>query len=73
VATFTTHVIVGEDGTVHINGLPLKPGQKVQVVVKTLPKQPDPEDPYPLRRLSKGYYYLEPFRSVALEDWESLR
>ena len=72
-ATFSTHVTVSEDGAVLINGLPLEPGQKVQVVIKTLAKQPDLEDPYPLRKLSKGYYYLEPLRSVAAEDWECLR
>ncbi len=72
-ATFTTHGTVGEDGTVLINGLPLEPGQKVQVVIKTMANQPDLEDPYPLRKLSKGYYFLEPFRSVAVEDWECLR
>ena len=49
-ATFTTHVFVGEDGSVHVNGLPLQAGQKVQVVIKTLARQPDLNDPYPLRR-----------------------
>jgi len=73
VATFTTHVIVGDDGTVTVNGLPLQSGEKVQVVVKTVTQHPDLTDPYPLRHLSKGYYYFEPFRSVAIEDWECLR
>lgn len=72
-STFTTHVIVSEDGSLVINGLPLKPGEKVQVVIKALATEPDLKDPYPLRNLSKGYYYMEPFRSVAIEDWECLR
>ena len=72
-ATFTTHVFVGEDGSVLVSGLPLESGEKVQVVVKTLAQQPDSTDPYPLRNLSKGYYFLEPFRGVAIDDWECLR
>lgn len=59
-ATFSTHVTVSEDGAVLINGLPLEPGQKVQVVIKTLAKQPDLEDPYPLRKLSKGIITWSP-------------
>ena len=72
-ATFTTHVIVGDDGVVHIKGLPLKAGQKVQVVVKTLPKQPDSEDPYPLRRKAAegNFYYIDPFEPVDAEEWDS--
>ena len=72
-ATFTTHVTVDDEGAVIVSGLPLKSGEKVQVVVRTLTQQPAPTDRYPLRNLAKGYYYLEPFRDVAVNDWETLR
>jgi len=74
-ATFTTHVLVGEDGSVHVNGLPLQSGQEVQVVIKTLARQPDLNDPYPLRQKAAGghYYYIDPFEPIDSDEWESRR
>jgi hypothetical protein len=65
-------VIVNDNGSVQVDGLPLKVGQQVEVVVKTLADQLKTTDRYPLRGMSKGYYYLEPYGSVAAKDWEAL-
>lgn len=68
---FKTEVIVKEDGSIDISGLPFAPGVRVEVVVTDMaPFQSEAE--YPLR--GTPYKYENPFGpAVEEDDWEALR
>ena len=73
-------VILTEDGTLTLQGLPFHAGEAVEVIIlsaKTLPNQVDPKSQsdknlYPLHD-TQPYQYDDPTESVALEDWEVLQ
>jgi hypothetical protein len=65
-ATVTNH------GALTIKHLPFEPGDQVEVVVRRSSQAPAPQQQrYPLRGTS--IRYLNPFGSVAEEDWEVLQ
>jgi hypothetical protein len=64
-----THVT--RDGVVTITGVPFRPGDEVEVTVRLHPNLVNDDKRYPLRgKLTK---YLNPFESVAEDDWETLK
>lgn len=69
--TYQAEATVSQDGPLVIRGVPFKPGDKVKVIV--LGRCPGTEDGkrYPLR--GKPFRYLEPFESVAEDEWDALR
>ncbi|MCP5048514.1 MAG: hypothetical protein GY940_15195 [bacterium] len=65
--TYHIETVVLEEGVVTIEGLPLPPGEKVEVIVKESPSNKDKLNPYPLR--GQPLSYDSPFDSVAENDW----
>ncbi|MBE9197670.1 MULTISPECIES: hypothetical protein [unclassified Nodularia (in: cyanobacteria)] len=73
-------VILTEDGTLTLQGLPFHAGEAVEVIIleaKTLQNQADPKyksdkNLYPLHN-TQPYQYDDPTEPVALEDWEVLQ
>lgn len=62
---------VGDDGTITVAGLPLQPGQEVEVTIEAGRPARDNSNPYPLRGTVRSY--TGPFESVAEDDWEVLK
>ena len=65
--------VVGADGSVRVDRLPLQAGQAVGITIHPLEPAPGPASPsrYPLAGLPVEY--REPFKGVASEDWEASR
>ncbi|MDZ7377243.1 MAG: hypothetical protein ONB13_11575 [candidate division KSB1 bacterium] len=68
---YRSETVVLKDGSILIKGLPFEAGDKVEVVIR--PQQPKPKlnGRYPLR--GTQIRYINPFESVAEEDWETLK
>ncbi len=68
--TFRVEVVVTDEGTLTVTGLPLHAGDRVEVIVR---RQEDhaPGARYPLR--GKPYRYSGPFEPVADDDWDVLK
>ncbi len=60
---------VSKDGSVTIKGLPFQPGNRVEVIIRSRCSDAE-EQSYSLR--GKPFRFLDPFGSVAEEDWEAL-
>jgi hypothetical protein len=60
---------VSGDGTVTVKNIPFPPGEHVEVVVCARETQERSNGDYPLR--GKPIQYVDPFESVAEEDWET--
>ena len=60
---------VSGDGTIIVKDTHFPPGEHVEVVVRSRDSQ-QPGD-YPLR--GKPFQYVDPFESVAENDWEALQ
>jgi hypothetical protein len=73
-------IVLTEDGTLTLQGLPFHAGDAVEVIIletKTSQHQtqhlPQLElNPYPLHN-TQPYHYDDPTEPVALEDWEVLQ
>ncbi|MDF5722543.1 MAG: hypothetical protein PUP91_19040 [Rhizonema sp. PD37] len=73
-------VVLTEDGTLTLQGLPFHAGDTVEVIILEtkipLPQaQPLPQraqNPYPMHN-TQPYRYDDPTEPVALEDWEVLQ
>jgi hypothetical protein len=59
---------VNEDGSVTIQGLPFRPGERVEVIIRACGGKA--AKPYSLRGRSSDA--TDPFGGVAGKDWESL-
>jgi hypothetical protein len=59
---------VSGDGTVTVKDIPFPPGQEVEVVVCSHEPRHRETELYPLR--GKPMQYIDPFESVAEDDWE---
>ncbi len=69
---YRVETIVAQDGTLVIKGVPFRPGTKVEVIVLGyVPRKGVEETRYPLR--GKPIRYVEPFESVAEDEWEVLK
>ncbi|MSP14470.1 MAG: hypothetical protein EXR62_16140 [Chloroflexi bacterium] len=64
---------IAQNGTLLIQGVPFRAGDKVEVIIlpsRSQEKQ-EPQNRYPLR--GKVIRYEAPFDSVAENDWDTLR
>jgi hypothetical protein len=69
--TYHVETHVTREGAVTITGLPFRPGDEVEVTVRLQPTEANDDKRYPLRgTLTK---YLNPFESVAEDDWEAMK
>ncbi|HSW00250.1 MAG TPA: hypothetical protein VLI39_08770 [Sedimentisphaerales bacterium] len=59
---------VTEDGSIEIRGLPFKPGDRVEVIVRPC----GGKAPKPYSSRGKSSESSDPFGGVAGKDWESL-
>jgi hypothetical protein len=73
-------VVLTEDGTLTLQGLPFHSGDAVEVIIlearttnhQTAPKPQLDTNLYPLHD-TQPYWYDDPTEPVALEDWEVLQ
>jgi hypothetical protein len=61
------HTVIEDDGVVSVEGLPVRAGQRVQVIV-LMPEEADVTERYPLRGL-KPFHFTDPNEPVGEEDW----
>ena len=64
----TVNAVVEEDGFIEIQDVPVRAGQRVQVIV-LMPDELAPEPLYPLRGL-QPFRYERPDDPVGEEDWD---
>jgi hypothetical protein len=69
--TYRAETMISKDGTLIVEGLPFRKGDKVEVVVRSYERKGNGAERYPLR--GKSIRYVAPFKSVADEDWDALR
>ena len=69
--TFRTEITIPEDKTLTIKELPFPTGDKVEVIVRSSKRRKKRGERYPLR--GKPIWYIDPFESVAEEDWAVLK
>lgn len=67
---FRIRVVVGDDFSVKVKKLPVKPGDKIEILLLRRLSKPKKKK-YPLRGTSVKY--IDPFESVAEKDWEILK
>jgi len=63
--TYHIETVVSKEGMLTIEGLPLHPGEKVEVIIKS--QSPSDKNLYPLRGIP--IQFKAPFESVAEEEW----
>jgi hypothetical protein len=63
----TVNAVVEEDGLIEIQDVPVRAGQRVQVIV-LMPDEVAPQALYPLRNL-QPFRYDEPDEPVGEDDW----
>ena len=68
--TFRTKTLITKSGKISIKGLPFRPGESVEVIVRRRKKRVRTAK-YPLRGMP--VVYRDPLKSVAVEDWEALK
>jgi hypothetical protein len=66
--SYYTKTTITKKGNISIKGLPFKPGQTVEVIVRKGKKS---RRKYPLR--GKPIVYREPLKGVAVNDWEAMK
>jgi len=69
--TYRVETKVPRNRTLTIQGLPFQEGERVEVIVRRREREREHRGHYPLR--GKPIRYLDPFGSVAGNDWEALR
>lgn len=67
--TYRTDVVVKEDGTVTISGLPFHKGEKLDVILLQRAGRASRVETYPLR--GEPVKYIEPFEGVDKDSWEA--
>lgn len=67
---FRTEITISEDKTLTIKELPFPAGDNVEVIVRSKCRKKRGER-YPLR--GKPIWYIDPFKSVAEDDWVVLK
>jgi hypothetical protein len=68
---YRVETTISPDRLLIIRGLPFRVGERVEVIVLSLPRKRRKGDRYPLR--GKSIRYVAPFDSVAEKDWNVLR
>ncbi len=69
--TYRVDVVVSDEGTLTVTGLPLHAGDRVQVIVRCQDENGTVAGRYPLR--GKPYRYDDPFKAVAEDDWDAVK
>lgn len=69
--TYRIESIVAPNRILPIRGVPFRAGERVEIIVVSLPNRGKNGNRYPLR--GTPYKYPNPFDSVATDDWEALR
>jgi hypothetical protein len=69
--TYRVETKVSRNRTLTIKGLPFQVGEKVEVIVRRRERERERRGRYPLR--GKPMRYLDPYGSVAENDWEALQ
>jgi len=69
--TYRVEAEISHSRTLTIKGLPFQVGEKVEVIVRRREREQEHRGLYPLR--GKPIRYLDPFGSVAENDWEALQ
>lgn len=67
---YRIETMVSSDGSLTIKGLPFRAGDKVEVIIRSHEHSEDKPKTYQLR--GEPIRYIDPFGSVAEEDWEAL-
>ena len=67
--TYHIETVVSKEGMLTIEGLPLHPGEKVEVIVKSQSPPDKNKNLYPLRCIP--IQYKAPFDSVAENEWNA--
>lgn len=68
---YRKQLIVPDDGTLTLQGLPFRAGDRVEIVVRSCTPRKASGRTYALR--GKPFRYIAPFEGVAEEDWEALQ
>jgi hypothetical protein len=68
---YRVETTVSDEKTLTIKGLPFRAGDKVEVIVRGREREWECSTRYPLR--GKPIRYVDPFESVAEDDWDALR
>ena len=69
--TYRIKTTVSDDGIIVIKRLPFQSGEKVEIIIRTQKLQQKQNNRYPLR--GKAIRYIDPFESVAQEDWDAIK
>jgi hypothetical protein len=69
--TYHIETTVSNDGTLTIEGLPFRAGDKVEVIIRGHVPEINKSERYPLR--GKPIRYDFPFESIAEDAWEALK
>ena len=69
--TFRIETTISPNRVITVRGVPFRPGQKVEVIIVAQPQAPRKNGRYPLR--GKPIRYVQPFDSVAENEWQVLR
>lgn len=63
------NVVIEEAGHIEVDDMPVKPGDRVKLIILIPDEQPAEFDHYPLRG-KQPYSFDDPTSPVAPEDWE---
>jgi hypothetical protein len=69
--TYRIETIVSQNRVLTIRGVPFRAGERVEVIILSLPHKRERVERYPLR--GRPIRYVAPFDSVAENDWTVLR
>ena len=62
---------IKQDGTLTLENLPFHPGEFVEVIILSQPRQVMEQNRYPLRGTS--VQYIDPSDPIAQDDWEAMQ
>jgi hypothetical protein len=68
---YRTEAVVSTNRTLTIEGVPFDAGDKVEVIVRVQEEAATSDNRYPLR--GKSIRLVEPFESVAENEWNALQ
>ena len=69
--TYRIETIISTNRVITLRGVPFRAGEKVEVIIVSLPRKREIDQRYPLR--GKSFRYASPFDSVAEKDWNAFR
>jgi hypothetical protein len=69
--TYRVETVISQNRVLTIRGVPFSPGERVEVIVLSVPRRSRAGRRYPLR--DTPVRYTRPFDGVAEDDWQALR